>query len=249
MLTSTTRSYIGKGPIYLKRKGAAAGRLPIGNASKLELSIAEEKKPLKDYVNAGGGNKDLVSRISDVSGSITVHDLSPANLAIALRGTSASVAASSVTDESHTAYHGALVAFNDLPDPDQPIVVTNEAATVTYVKDTDYTVTRAGIVILASGTIADASTIKVDYTKNPAVVVQALTESGLEYELVFDGLNEADSGNPVIVSLHRIKFGPASGLGLIGDEFAGLEMSLEVLSDDTVTGTGLSRHMKVTMAA
>jgi hypothetical protein len=90
--------------------------------------------------------------------------------------------------------------------------------------------------------------IAVGYTNLAVDVVEAMTNSGDEFEMVFDGLNEAESGKPVVVTAHRIKWSPTSGLGFIGDEFGELPLEGSVLSDAAITGAGLSRFFKVAMA-
>lgn len=242
-------SYIGKGKNYIQVVGGTTGFLSMGNSSKLELSVDEEKKELPDYTTPGGGLDNSVSRIKAVKGSMTLHHLTPANLALVLRGASAAVAAGAVVDEAITARLGALVPFAYQPDPAIAPVVTNSAGTTTYVLNTDYTVEPGGIIPLSTGAITAGQALLVDYTKLAGDVVQALTSAGLEYQMFFDGLNEAASGKPVTARLHRVKFSPTSGLGLLGDDFAGLELTFDLLKDETITGTGLSKYAKIALAA
>ena len=251
LVTASTRAYIGKGHVKLAPLTAQAvsgALVTLGNASKLTLSITEEEKELPDYTSAGGGAYAAVSRIQSVKGSVTVHDLSPANLALALRATRSGVASAAVVDEVHTAYTGGDLVLDYIPDP-STIVVKDEAATTTYVLDTDYTVNLSGITVLASGAINDEDVLKISYTKNGSVLLQALATAGLEWQLVFDGLNEADSGHPVIVTGHRVKFGAAAGLDLIGDDFAGLELGFTLIKNTLITGTGLSPYLKAEIVA
>lgn len=180
--------------------------------------------------------------------NLTLLDLSPENLAIALRGTaSEDVSAATVTDEAHTAYAGALIPLDFLPDTSQTVtVVINPGATPTSTtQDTDWTLTRAGITIIEGGAITDGSTIGVSYTKALQSMVEAMTESATEFELIFDGLNEAQSGKAVTVRVHRLKFSPAQGLNLIGDEFAELALEGTALIDTSITGSNLSKYFKI----
>lgn len=245
-------SYIGKGPIYARERGSSAGFLPVGNVSQLEFAAEENKITQPDYTQPGGGLANSVTRIDSVTASLTVLDISPRNLALAMRGSTRVEVAGSVTGEQHTAYVGALVPFDhqpDLSDYANTLVVTiDPTGTPTQAAEgTDYEVTRAGVVVLEGGAITDGSTIEVAYDKAAADIVEALTAAGAEFEMVFDGLNEAQSGKAVTVRVHRLKFSPAQGLGLIGDEFAELQMSADVLIDNSITGTGISRYFKVAM--
>ncbi len=306
--TVLTRSYIGKGKVFAGLKAGGAN-LPLGNVSKLALAISEEKKELLDYTSAGGGMKDTLSRISSITGSMTVHDYSPENLAFVLRGEVDTQASSPVTNETgYTAYTSGFVEFAAVPDvtaavtpainvvatwsgehayvagdaiiansdiyqcttagtsaaseptwtdkdetgetiTDGTVTWTNRGA-ATMVDGTDYTLGKAGLTIDADATrFALGLPIKITYTKMAAEITQALTQAAPEYALFFDGLNEADSGNPFYVKLHRVKFGVTSGLDMIGDDFAGLEVSFDVLQDTTITGTGISQYLKIVQVA
>lgn len=64
---------------------------------------------------------------------------------------------------------------------------------------------------------------------------------------MFDGLNEAQSGKPVSVTLYRVKFSPTAGLDLIGDDFNKMDIKGAVLQDTSITGTGLSQYIKIAM--
>lgn len=128
---------------------------------------------------------------------------------------------------------------------DGTVVWTNRGA-LTMVDGTDYQEGKSGIEILSTATrFALGLPITVAYTQNAANFVQLLTESADEYELVLDGLNEVDSGNPFPMRLFRVKFSPTSGLDFKGDDFGVLSLSFEALPDTTVTGSGLSQYGKI----
>ena len=239
------RSYIGKGPVYIKLKSANGGLFPIGNCSNLEVSFEEESKTLRDYKSAGGGNANILTSISAFSGNLVMHDYSAANLALALRGTESAVEASSVVDEAHTSAgtEGELIPIDFIVDTSAAVTVTlanNTALALT----TDYVLENNAIMVVGTGAI-DANGILVSYTKDVSEVMEALTGAGQEYELYFNGLNEAQSGKYVAIAMHRVKFSPAQGLSFIGDEFGEMSVDFEVLSDSTKVGTGISKFMKV----
>lgn len=248
MGTTVDRSYIGKGTIYLREFGASNGLQPIGNVSALGVSFEEEKKTLKNYKNASGGNANVLSSITGMTASLTMHDYSAENMALALRGSVTAIAAGAVTDEAHetTGTGGELIPFDFTYDKSQSVTVTLTAGGA-CTEGTDYNLTPNGLTVIGAGAI-DASGIKVTYTKAPGEVMEALIGSGKEFELFFDGLNEAQSGKAVGINMHRIKFSPAQGLGFISDEFAEIALDFEVLSDSTINAQGISQYMKVTQA-
>ena len=87
-------------------------------------------------------------------------------------------------------------------------------------------------------------TATVDGTK---ATIEALTTGAQTFKLVFEGVNEAATGKKVDVTVHRAKIGAAQGLGFIGDEFAALEITGEVLIDTSIIAAGLSQFFKVEM--
>ena len=77
---------------------------------------------------------------------------------------------------------------------------------------------------------------------------QHVADAGQEYEIYFNGLNEAQSGSLVEIRMYRVKFSPAQGLSFIGDEFGELTTEFEILSDTSKSGVGISKFMKVAQA-
>lgn len=238
-------SYIGKGAIYIKVRGATGGMQPIGNCSNFTMSAEEETKSLKDYTRVGGGNINSLSSVSSVTGSITGHDFSPENLALALRGSVVAETAGSVTEEAHTTLgnDGEFIRLENIPDLSETITVV-KTDNSPLAENTDYALENSGIVVIGTGGI-DATGIKVSYTKSLAYSVEALTSAGLEYSLFFNGANEAQGGKLQTIEIFRGKFSPAQGLGFISDEYGELQMDFEMLADPSVTGAGLSRFVRI----
>jgi hypothetical protein len=118
------------------------------------------------------------------------------------------------------------------------------AGKVAPVADTDYEVRPGGVFVYTSATIAGEAWA-VDYTKVAASKMEALTSSGKEYELVFDGLNEARSGKRTRVSAYRVKAGALANLALIGEDYGVAECTGKLLKDTSKTGNGVSQYFKV----
>lgn len=245
-MSTTTQAFIGKGSIYLEEIGGNMGLLPFGNCPELTLSFAEDKKEMQDSEGAGGGVVASVSRISSVTGSISALSISKENIALALRGLISTESVTAVTDEAKVVYHGAFVEFAKVPDV-STIVIKDQTDTTTYVAGTDYEVKSSGVVILEGGNISNGDSVKLSYTPKGAVVVESLATSAKEYRMVFDGLNEADSGNPVELVCHKVKFSPAQALSLISDDFATLPLAFDILKDESVTGSTKSKFARIRM--
>lgn len=114
----------------------------------------------------------------------------------------------------------------------------------TLTLNTDYEVTASGVRILTGALVfvTAGEPMVASYTPYAANLVQALTQSGKEYEIVFEGLNEARSGKPVIVKVFRGKLGAAATLPFLGEDFGALEMTGKVLKDTTKVGAGVSQY-------
>ena len=192
MADNTYYPYLGSGKIYARVAGAAAGLVELGNASKLELSVKEDKQKLKDFSKQGGGTYSSVSRIDEVTVQMTLNDLNKTNVSRAVFGTESAVASGSVVDEAVTGYKGAIVPVAH-PNP-TTVVVKNTAGSTDYVAGTDYEVRAGGIYILDAGTITDAQALKVSYSYAAYNKVEAMTQGAIVLELHFEGLNEANSG-------------------------------------------------------
>jgi len=242
-----TFNYLGKGSVFMGQKGSGK-YLPIGNAPQLVFNAEEEKNELPDYENPGGGIVASVSRISRVSATVTFNDLRPENLEFLLRGTKTVVTGSAVTGESHTASLDGYVRLNGIIDPAQPVTVKDSVGTTTFAEGSDYVIMRGGLHIPSTSAIPDNSTILVDYTSLSGNKVEALTAGGKEFTMYFDGLNEGKNNTPVIVTVHRVKPAPFSNLPFIGNDFAAVDVQIDVLKDETITGSNLSQYFKVEAA-
>lgn len=242
-------SYIGKGSIYIGPKGSKSLR-KVGNASSLEIQAEQDEQRQTDYTSAGGGAANIVQRISSVSASMTMLELSPENLALALRGEESEKSGSDSTTETISeAKPGTFVPLDNIPDTDESITVTSKSDDTELTEGKDYIVERAGIWLMEDPeNLSEDDELEVSYTPALSSVIQALISTGEEYRLFFNGLNEAQSGRTVAVDIHRVKFSPAESLPFIGDEFGEVQVSGESLKDPDIEDSGTSPYFKVHMA-
>ena len=160
------------------------------------------------------------------------------NSAVVYQATTAGTSAASAP--TFTATLGATTA-------DGTVTWTSRGAAA-MVDGTDYAKVGNGLEIL-SARFALRLPVKVDYTQNPARWVQLLAASDKEYGMAFNGLNDADGGNPLPSEFYRVKFSPTSGLGLKTGDFGKLPLNFTVLPDTTKAGTGISQYGRIGMAA
>lgn len=239
------------GQVYARPYGATTQPLPIGNVLELSLEHDEDVIKQDDMTALGGGTHAEVRRVKEVKVQMKLADLNPVNMARALLGTVSAVAAGTVADEAHAATLGGLLPLAHI----QPTGLTIKLGAD---KDTAVAVTAAGnfevrpegvYIFPAAAGIADADVLWVSYSHGEYANIEALTTKTTELELTFGGLNEADNGNPVVVTIYRASQGVAKNLALIsGKDFGALEVEGTVLMDPTKVGTGVSRYYKTQMA-
>mgnify|MGYP000061844329 CR=1 FL=1 len=240
--------YKGKGTFYLRKKSGTAGLIPIGNASEISLAISVSNQEMLDYENAGGGVADSQSSIESMTATITLANLNPENVARLTSGKSSDVTGGAVSAETHTVgSQGSFVKFDKVPDTSETITVTGSGGTPSFAEGTDYEIRNGGIIIL-EGDIDAADDIEVSYTALNSRTVEMLLEVGEEYEGYFDGLNEARSGKAHLGTFHRVKLNPTSALPLISDDFATAPFTVDILRDNSITGSEKSKYAKIEMA-
>lgn len=254
------RSFIGGGKIFIRQRSDNPAVIypmyPFGNADSFSFAIGEDKKTQRNFQQPGGGNIASQSAITDVTATINALSFQPNTMAVALRSLITTSAVAAVVEEEITVFKDGFELFAKIPDLDVAITVVDEATgLVTYVAGVDYVVERGGINIPTTSAITTADTdddgvkILVTYSSLETYEIQAITQASIEYELVFNGFNDADNGKPTTVQCHRIKFSPTQALDLISEDFGALPITFEVLADDSIIGVGESKYFNVKMVA
>jgi hypothetical protein len=238
------KSFVGKGIVYIESDDGVL--IDAGNVTAFSYSAAEDKKELKNYRTAGGGNYNSLSRIDAVNISLTMSDFSAENLSLGLFGAVTAVTAGTETDEPQTTPSDVSVDFllptDNMIDVDQAVTVTG------YVEGTDFEKKAAGILVLAAGSIPADTALAISYTRKAVDIVQAFVNAASDRRIVLDGLNEAQGGSPVLINIHRGKFGPAAETAFIGDEFGEITVAGDALQDTTIVTAGLSQYLEIKAA-
>lgn len=242
-MTDLRGAYLGVGKIYLEDLDDPKGLIFIKNCRSLTYEATPQEIEEQDYTTPGGGLDSSVQRIQSLNINYNARHFNKANMARAMYGAAADVAAGTVTGEEHVANPGAMIL---LANPGATsVVVKNQAGAVTYVENTDYAINAAGFPeIIEGGAITAGQIIQVDYAYAKHVTIQALVKSGKRFRMVFIGLNEARSGKPVVIEVFKVNHSPAS-LSFIGDEFQGMEFTAKAEKDATKTGNGISQYMLI----
>jgi hypothetical protein len=241
-MATNTDIYRGKGSVHIGLSDGSGPRVRLGNCPQLTKNVETEEVNLPDSESAGGGNVASDERISNVSIEVQCNNFSPENLAIATRGAVTAYAGGTITDEAHAdIFVDGLVKLDHMP-VTSSIVVKRGATPL--VLDSDYEITgRSGITPLSGGTntVVDGDDLLISYTAKASNLVHALLNSGLEYSLFFDGLNEAKSGKAVWFEAYKCKPSPSS-LNLIADEYGVMTLNFKVIKDSTKNGTTESQY-------
>jgi hypothetical protein len=236
-IVDVQKSYIGVGKVLARPYGSTGRLRYVGNVSKLGLKQKLDTKKQKDYTRSGGGTLARIDRLDSVEAAMTWLSFSAENWALACAGVMAPVVGGTVAAEVVKGYLDSTVPLAN--PPSAITTVTNSAATTTYAAGTDYEKSASGIYIPPNSTIIDAADLKVTYTYGAYSRVEGVMQASTVLELLFEGLNEADSNKPVLVNLWRVSVPSADEIALIGDDFGKSDFSSELLKDPN-KGTGVS---------
>lgn len=248
-MAQVDRSFVGEGIIYARVYQSQDALLDIGNCDTFNISYATDRTTLPNY-RGGGGNRNVRESVTDVTATIGMFDITPTNLARVVRGSAKDVDVSAVSDEALVCEGivGELVPFANLPDTGETVTIeTAEDPAVPLVAGTDYQLVAHGIIIKDATKITSAG-LTASYTPLPASVVQMLTSGQVEMEVYVAGLNDAQSGEPFSLRARRVKFGVISELPVFGTEYLRLEAPVELLADDLVTATDISKFCQMQLA-
>lgn len=134
MIHAPDRSLIGFGMTSTKPWQSQRGRQEVGNSTELKIQHATEKKSLRNF-RLGIGNNNSKSQITGITGSFTLYDIGPAQLALSVRAVNVGIPAGPVTGEAHPTggLANELIVFKNLVDTTKPVSVLVPPATASAV--------------------------------------------------------------------------------------------------------------------
>jgi len=210
---TAARGFLGSGDLYIARYNPATAQFDDWQgpyaATKFEIKPNTE---LKELVSKGrstyGQVLESVPIQKPADFTVELSEVNRESLTIALLGTTSVInsAGGSVTDEVVVVKLGAWKQLTKQNLSAAGLVVTNNAGSVTYALGADYEVNyRLGMIrAIAGGAIADASSLKVDYTYGAisGTKIAGGTNAQIRAKFRLDGENFAD-GLPCIVNIHE----------------------------------------------
>lgn len=231
----SARGFLGAGDLYIARYNPTLGAFedfagPY-EATKFEIKPNADLKEMSSRGRTSYGQViESVPLPKPSDFTVSLPEVNKESLALALFGTAATVnqGSGTVADEVVVAKHDKWVQLTKQNLATTGFVVTNSGATVTYVLGTDYEVNyRLGMLkVLSTGAIADAASLKVDFTHNAitGTAISGATQTQVRAKFKLDGVNFADQ-LPVIVDVYEGILTPDNAFDFLQNDFA--EISLK----------------------
>lgn len=237
------------GQVYARPYGSSIAPIPIGNVLELSLGHEEDVQTQEDMTQLGGGVHAEVRRVKGIKLKMKLADLNMVNYTRAVLGTAQTVEGDTVTDEPLIVTKGGLLRLKHLAPTALTIKKGADSVSATpFTTAGDYEIRPEGIFVFQDATeLQDGDKLWASYTYGEYAEVEALTTKATELEFTFGGMNEADSGKPVLVEVWRASQGITKDLALLGKGFGALDVEGSVLQDSRRTGQGVSKYYKTTM--
>ena len=237
-------TFVVGGLVKMRPYGVGGAFTAVGLVSTMQQAIEKTDITLADTTTPQGGEYDALSRITSMSLTMNWRELYTGNLAAMYWGDVTKVPAKTVTDETHVATKGGTILLDNMP-----LIITSVTSAVgstVFVEGDDFQMTGSGIEILEAGDIADAASLKITYSSASVDVIEALTNSGKVYEILFEGANAAGTKQRLNLQYFRCQLSPSASTDWIStDDFMGAEVVAKVLSDPAKVGAGKSKYMKI----
>lgn len=222
------RGFLGAGDLYIARYNSTTGLFePFKGpfeAAKFEIKPNVELKELSSRGRSSYGQViESVPLPQPADFTVELTEVNRESLSLALLGADSAFTQGSgtITDEVIAAKKGAWVPLSK--EKVSAVVVTNNAASVTYVAGTDYEVNaRMGwIKILPGSVIAENDNLKVDFTYAAVdgTLIRGAVNSQVRAKFRLDGVNFADQ-LPVIVDVFEAVIATDSAFDFLSSDFA-----------------------------
>ena len=234
----------------MRKAGSGLPFTPCGLLSQSQQAYETTEIRLEDTTQPLGGAYDKLEKVTKMALAFNFREINSRNLAVLNFGTVYNVPSATVPAEKVVVAVGGTSKLAKMP-----LTITSVKGVgdtpPTYVEDVDYMITGAGIEVLAGGDLADDIgnatdfEVEVTYTCADYDEIEALTNSGEEWEIMFEGGNAVGTKGKINAHYWRVRFGLTQGFDLLSvEDFLGMQASAEVLAAPG-RGTGKSAYMKI----
>ena len=251
VIKQTYKPMMTVGKVYAKVYASTAAPIEIGNVLELGIEHSEDVQTQDDMTQLGGGVHAEVRRVKDAKLKMKIADLNVVNIARGLLASITAVEAGTVTNLPYTVNQtGVLIPLDHIGPTSVTLKKGADAESAAPVPMAgNYEPRGEGIVLLPGATgIAASDKLWISYTYGAFATMEAMTTKAPELQYLFGGMNEADSGKPVIVDIWRGSQGITKQLALINKGFNSLDVEGTVMQDPTKSGAGISKYYRVRMA-
>ncbi|MCY1343892.1 hypothetical protein D9M68_251810 [compost metagenome] len=245
-------TFVVGGIMKMRKAGTGVPFEDVGLVSTYQQAHETNNLRVENTRTPLGGTFDKLDKVTAMNLAIFFREFNSLNLANLLWADIRDVPSAAVEDEVAIVQAGKTTMLAKMP-LEITSVVDDATGLVEFDEDIDFKMTGAGIEVLegsALDTAIGATTnykVKVTYTCAAYDEIEALTNSGEEWEVLFEGKNAVGTKKRVNNLYFRVKFGIAESLDWISvEDFMGMQANAEVLADDSRVGSGpLSSYMKV----
>jgi hypothetical protein len=239
--------YYGQGRISMATRDTTTGALGkwrwIGDVSALSVKLSVEKVTHNESFSGSVAQTRSFPTKKTATLDMTLHQIDPDNLSLALYGTTQVTPGSTVTGEVIPAGLVAGDVFYLANPGVTSVVITDSTATPkTLVAGTDYVVDDPAFGrcrLLSAGTYTQP--FKAAYKYGDRKAVGMFTAPQPNVAVKYEGVNLAEGNAPVMVDLYKVATDPLQELALIssGNDVAGMQVSGGILLDSSKPVTGV----------
>lgn len=228
----SARGFLGAGDLYIARyvSGAFEDWKGPFECTKFEVKPNIELKEMTSKgKNTYGQVIESVALQQPADFTVELAEVNKDSLAIALLGTTASLAQASgtLTDQAVVAKLDAWVDIGKAALNATGITVENTAGTTTFVEGTDYLLNRdlGWIKALTGGAITDAQSVNISggYAAISGSIINGAATADLRARFKLDGKNQVDQA-PVIVTAHEVVVAADAAFDFLADDFNTVSM-------------------------
>jgi hypothetical protein len=236
--------YSGQGKLYVAERDGSGNALSfrfLGNVPTLRVTVGSDTV---DHKEAYSGNRIVDKRITRETKcelSFEVEEFNHKNLLLALWGATKAQTGAAVTNEAFP-NPVAVGDFVRLKHPKVSAVAVKDNLSASLTVDTHYKLNANHGTVEIVNLAAFTQPLKADYTYATHDIAKVLGDVSKERWFRFEGLNTADTNQPVLVELYRTQLNPLRDFDLINDEIAkypldGVALYDATKSADDVLGT------------